>query len=209
MTQEHTHTQLPHGVLSRTQVVHAAARASAVTAAIAVAPPLFAGVSRVEAAAMQGGDLGILNYALTLEHFEDALYRTLISSGLLTGTALQYAMAFGAHEHAHVVALTATIQKLGGMPVAEQAHYNFPVLKTAAQVVQTLIMVEDLGASAYLGAAPLVQNPAVLTAAVEIHTVEAEHATAWRLLGNVDVVPFAFAPGSSMKEVLAAVTPFL
>jgi len=54
-----------------------------------------------------------------------------------------------------------------------------------------------------------VQNPAVLTAAVEIHTVEAQHATAWRMLGNVNAVPFAFAPAASMKEVLAAVTPFL
>ena len=30
--------------------------------------------SAIQAAAMAGGDLGILNYALTLEHLEDALY---------------------------------------------------------------------------------------------------------------------------------------
>ena len=157
----------------------------------------------------QGGDLAILNYALTLEHFEDVMYRTVIASGLLTGKALDYAKAYGAHESAHVTALTDTITKLGGTPVKEQASYNLPALKTEADVIKLIATVEDVGASAYLGAAPLVQNADLLTVAVQIHTVEAEHATAWRVLAGQNPVSDAFATPRTSDEVLKIVTPFL
>ena len=194
---------------SRRQLATATALAGGLAAGGAMLPSSIAGTALVHAAAMEGGDLGILQYALTLEHLEDALYRALLKSGLLTGKALQYATAFGAHEHQHVVTLTAVITKLGGTPVAEQASYKFPTLTTAAQVATTLAGVEDLGASAYLGAAPLVQSAALLAAAVEIHTVEAEHATAWRYLAGMDPLPFAFAMPSTMAQVLAKVKPLL
>lgn len=159
--------------------------------------------------AQAGGDLDILNYALTLEHFENVLYRTVIASGLLTGKALDYAKAYGAHESAHVSALTDTITKLGGTPVKEQAAYNLPMVKTEAEVISLLATVEDVGASAYLGAAPLVQSADLLTVAVQIHTVEAEHATVWRFLAGQDPVPFSFATPRTSAEVLKIVTPFL
>ena len=181
------------GASSRRHLVQATAIAGGLVGA-GMLPSTVAGISLVQAAAMDGGDLGILNYALTLEHLEDALYRTLLKSKLLTERSLLYATAFAAHEHQHVLTLTATITKLGGTPVAEQPSYKFPMLTTAAQVVTTLAQVEDLGASAYLGAAPLLQNPLLLAAAVEIHTVEAQHATAWRFLAGMDPLPFAFAP---------------
>lgn len=206
---EDLRTLLEMGALSRKQLVKATAIAGGLVGAGTLAASQIAGTALVQAAAMEGGDLGILNYALTLEHLEDALYRALLKSGLLSGRALQYATAFGGHEHAHVVALTATISKLGGTPVMEQASYKFPTLTSAAQVYKTLATVEDLGASAYLGAAPLVQNPAVLTAAVEIHTVEAEHATAWRYLAGMDPLPFAFATPRTVPQVLSVVKPLL
>lgn len=159
--------------------------------------------------AQQSGDLDILNYALTLEHFENVMYRTLIASGLLTGKALDYAKAYGVHENEHVVALTDTITKLGGTPVKEQAMYNLPSVTTEAEAIKLIATVEDVGASAYLGAAPLVQNGDLLTVAVQIHTVEAEHATVWRALSGQDVVPFAFATPRTSAEVLQIVTPFL
>ncbi len=168
-----------------------------------------AGIALAEAAAQMGGDLGILNFALTLEHFENVLYRVLLRSGLLKGTALRYAQVFGAHENSHVVALTRTIRQLGGTPVSEQRSYNLPKLTTQAQAIATITQVEDVGASAYLGAAPLIKSPALLTVAVQIHTVEAEHATAFRFLNGQNPVPFAFAPPRTGAQVLEIVTPFL
>jgi hypothetical protein len=174
-----------------------------------LAPSTIAGIALAESAAQADGDLGILNYALTLEHFENALYRGLLQTGLLTGKALEYATTYGAHENTHVQALTKTISDLGGTPVAEQAGYNWPKLSTETEVIAIIAQVEDLGASAYLGAAPLIQNADLLTVAVQIHTNEAEHATAFRFLAGQDPLPFAFAPPMTRDEVLAVVTPFL
>lgn len=202
---------------SRRHFLRSSALAGGLMAAGGFAPSSVAGLALGQAAAAEGGDMGVLNYALTLEHLEDALYRALIDSGLLTGQRMSYARSYGAHEHTHVVALTDTIKKLGGKPVAEQTKYNFPKLTSEKAVVDTLVMVEDLGASAYLGAAPLIKSGDLLTVAVEIHTVEAYHATGWRLqqgkmAGNnatADSVPFAFAEGRSMQEVVKIVSPFL
>ena len=194
---------------SQRHLTHASAIADDLSATTNLDASSIAGLALAESAAAAGGDIGILNFALTLEHFETALYRTLIKSGLLTGKALTFAQSFGAQESAHVAALTKTISQLGGTPVREQAAYNFPKLKTEAEVIATLAKVEDVGASAYLGAAPLLQNADLLTVAVQIHTVEAEHATGFRFLNGQNPVPFAFAPPRTKQEVLAIVTPFL
>src|SRR6476469_657759 len=49
-------------------------------------------------------DLDVVQFALTLEHLEDAAYRAANASGLLKGTVADYFKAFGEHEHAHVLA---------------------------------------------------------------------------------------------------------
>lgn len=194
---------------SRSHFRRATTIAGGLAAVTTLAPSSIAGIALAESAAQEDGDLGILNFALTLEHFENALYRDLLKSGKLTGKALQYAKAYGAHENTHVIALTETITKLGGTPVKEQAAYNWPVLNSEAEIIKLLATVEDVGASAYLGAAPLVKSPELLTVAVQIHTVEAEHATAFRFLSGQDPVPFDFAPPRTKAEVLEIVTPFL
>lgn len=194
---------------SRRHFLRATTVAGSLAAVTTLAPSSIAGIALAESAAQDDGDLGILNFALTLEHFENALYRALLKGGKLTGQALQYAKAYGAHESTHVTALTDTITKLGGTPVKEQAAYNLPALQTEAEIIKLLATVEDVGASAYLGAAPLVKSPDLLTVAVQIHTVEAEHATAFRFLSGQDPVPFDFAPPRTKDEVLQIVTPFL
>lgn len=209
MSNKQINSQLQMFASSRRHFLRASAIAGSLAAVTTFAPTTISGIALAEAAAQEGGDLGILNYALTLEHLENALYAALLKSGLLTGQALAYAKSFGAHENTHVEALTKTIKDLGGTPVAAQAAYNFPVLKTEAEVIKTLAMVEDLGASAYLGAAPLIQSPDLLTVAVQIHSNEAQHATAFRYLAGQDPVPEAFAKGMSMADVVKAVTPFL
>ena len=194
---------------SRPHLLRATTIADDMTAAKTLPPSTIAGIALSQAAAQGGGDLDILNYALTLEHFENALYRGLLQSGLLTGQALDFAKTFGAHENTHAQALTKTISDLGGAPVQEQAGYNWPKLSSENEVVALLAQVEDLGAAAYLGAAPMIQSPDLLTVAVRIHTNEAEHATAFRFLAGQDPIPFPFPPAKSKQQVLDAVTPFL
>ncbi|MHB8644826.1 MAG: ferritin-like domain-containing protein [Thermomicrobiales bacterium] len=154
-------------------------------------------------------DLDILNYALTLEHLESTMYQQIVASGKLTGDEQQYATDFGKHEAAHVQAITQTIQKLGGTPVAAQAKYNFPAFDTRDNIVKLLVAVEDLGAGAYLAAAGEVKNPDVLTAAVQIHNIEAEHASIWRRQAKMTPVVGAFAAPVARGDVLKAAGPFL
>ncbi len=163
------------------------------------------------AAAPLDSDLDILNYALTLEHLEAAAYQAILDANVLTGRSLTYFQSFGSHEKAHVDALTSTIKKLGGTPVQAQ-KYDFSSVPTdQAGIVKFFQYVESVGASAYLGAAPSINNSDVLTAALSIHAVEAEHAS-----GLADIVapgtdlfaPDAFAKPRTPSEVMNIVAPF-
>ncbi len=154
-------------------------------------------------------DFDILNYALTLEHLESTMYQQIVASGKLTGDEQQYATDFGKHEAAHVTALTQTIQKLGGTPVAAQAKYNFPAFDTRDNIVKFLVTIEDLGAGAYLGAAGEIKNPDVLTAGVQIMNIEGEHASVWRRQNKVTPVAGAFASPVARADVLKAAAPIL
>ena len=192
--------------ISRRKFLGASAMA-AVSAAIAMSPS----ASRVAFATSNNqasSDLDILNYALTLEHLESYAYKLAVGSGLLSGAALTYFQQFGAHEATHVTTLSDTITKLGGTPVAAQSSYNFPAFKSQSDVLTYFQTVEELGAAAYLGQAPRIQNPDLLTAAVSIHNVEGQHAAILSDLIGVTPSP-TFGVPKTMEQVLAVVTPIL
>lgn len=156
-------------------------------------------------------DLEILNYALTLEHLEAAAYKAINSAGVLTGRAATYFQSFGAHESDHVNAIIATIQKLGGTPVQPQTYNFSSVPKDQAGIVMFFQTVESVGASAYLGAGPSIKSADILEAALSIHAVEAEHASALADLaapGTELFAPEAFATARTPDEVMQIVAPF-
>ena len=182
--------------------------AAALFGASALTPGQLLG-ARIASAQNLNSDMDILLFALTLEHVENAAYRALNASGLLSGRVAGYFQEFGAHENTHVVALTDTIIKLGGTPVAEQASYNFPNLTSQEAAVAFFATVEEVGAGAYLGAAPLLQDKNLLAAAASIHNVEAQHASILRaVMGDSEPSP-AFGSPKTLDEVLAAVGPLL
>ncbi|HEY1687857.1 MAG TPA: ferritin-like domain-containing protein [Solirubrobacteraceae bacterium] len=164
--------------------------------------------SSSSAAAAEGGDLAIVNYALTLEYLETAFYKKVAASGLFSGATLSQLKQFGSQEAEHVTALTATVKQLGGKP-AEEPQSKFP-LESAGQVANLAYAVENLGASAYLGQAGRIQSAEVLAAALSIHSVEARHASTLGTLVKKTVTPDgAFAKPASMATVLKAVKPFI
>ena len=71
------------------------------------------------------GDLGIVNYALTLEYLETAFYNDAAKSGLFKGDDLALIKHIADTEQQHVDALTATAKKLGG-PAAKAAEGRVP-----------------------------------------------------------------------------------
>jgi len=154
------------------------------------------------------GDLGIVNYALTLEYLEAGFYAAVIKSGLFKGDQLALLKVIGDHEAQHVDALMATAKDLGGTP-APEPKANFP-LDSAEEVVALAATVENLGAAAYLGQAAAIQSPDVLAAALSIHTVEARHAAVLNTLAGEPPTPDgAFAVPADAETVLAEVQPFL
>jgi hypothetical protein len=154
------------------------------------------------------GDLGILNYALTLEYLETAFYADVVKSGLFNGSNLATIRKFGDEEAQHVAALTAAIKQSGGKP-ATAPKTKFP-LNDANSVLMLAGTVENLGAAAYLGQAGNIQSAEVLASALAIHSVEGRHAAALNtLLGQTIVPDGAFAKPADPMTVLNSVQPFI
>jgi rubrerythrin len=167
-----------------------------------------AAAASTSTAAGAGGDLAIVNYALTLEYLETEFYGKVLAARLFSGKVAGLIGDFARQEATHVEALKGAAVKLGGTPAAKPSG-KFPVT-SASQVAQLAYTVENLGAAAYLGQAANIQNPEVLAAALAIHTVEARHAATLATLVKKSVTPQgAFAVPSDMSAVLAAVKPFL
>ncbi|HEX4308265.1 MAG TPA: ferritin-like domain-containing protein [Solirubrobacterales bacterium] len=154
------------------------------------------------------GDIGILNYALTLEYLETAFYEEVAKSGLFKGEELAVLKKFGAEEKQHVEALHGTVMKLGGKP-APKPKAEFP-LKNAKSVAELAGTVENLGAAAYLGQAGNIESPEVLAAALSIHSVEARHAATLNTLLGLSITPDgAFGKPADVATVLKSVEPFI
>lgn len=154
------------------------------------------------------GDLGILNYALTLEYLETAFYGDVVKSGLFKGSDLATIRKFGDEEAEHVAALTAAIKQSGGTP-ATAPKTQFP-LNDANSVLMLAGTIENLGAAAYLGQAGNIQSADVLASALAIHSVEGRHAAALNTLVGQSIVPDgAFAKPADPMTVLNSVQPFI
>jgi rubrerythrin len=161
-----------------------------------------------ETAEFGKGDVGILNYALTLEYLETAFYAEVVKSGLFKGADLATIRKFGQEEAEHVQALTQAVKSLGGKPASEPKA-EFP-LKDAKSVLELAGTVENLGAAAYLGQAANIQSPEVLASALAIHSVEGRHAAALNTLLGESITPDgAFAVPADVPTVLKSVEPFI
>jgi rubrerythrin len=189
--------------ISRSEVIlKGALAAGAVYGAMAVGP--FVG----RALAMSGSsDVDILNFALTLEYLESTFYKEAKTRAKASGDLKSLIDLIGRDEDEHVGALTETIKKLGGKPVAEP-KFDFPYSGTAGflKLAQTF---EDTGVSAYNGAAPQIKSKEVLEAAGSIVQIEARHAAAIRLQNGDEPSPVAFDPALTEAKVLKAVEPFI
>ena len=161
-----------------------------------------------KALAMSGAsDVDILNCALTLEYLESTFYDEAKTRARASGELKSLIGLLADDEKQHVEALTATIKKLGGKPVAEP-KFDF-TYKSTAEFLKLAQTFEDTGVSAYNGAGPMIKSKEVLGAAGSIVQVEARHAAAIRLQNKQEPAPEAFDPSLDEAQVLKAVEPFV
>jgi hypothetical protein len=158
-------------------------------ASMPVAFGLMAKQAFAQGAGLPADIIAVLNFALTLEYLEDEFYRTGLDSGVIPSTDLPIFQTISDHEAAHVALLTGAISSGGGTPVTKPtfdftAGGSLPDPFTDYPTFQALSQgFEDTGVRAYKGqAGALISNDAILTTALQIHSVEARHASAVRRL---------------------------
>ncbi|TDH29123.1 ferritin-like domain-containing protein [Segetibacter sp. 3557_3] len=144
------------------------------------------------------GIINVLQYALTLEHFEYRFYERGAALAPITAGAERTAIeAIRDSEKKHVDFLRTVITAAGATPVAEKAAYDFtagntfPTVFTSYPVFLAVAQVlEDTGVRAYKGrAGELAGQKVYLTAALGIHAVEARHAAKIRYMRRTNGAP--------------------
>lgn len=154
-----------------------------------------------------------LNFALTLEYLEAAFYDMGNKSGVIPSEYRTVFRTIGQHENAHVKLLQGVLGSAAvaapGVDFTAGGKYadvweNFETFRLLSETF------EDLGVAAYKGqAGNLVGSKEVLTVALQIHSVEARHASEVRRIGLKFGWGGAFDKPMNKNAVLAAATPFL
>ncbi|MEP7064518.1 MAG: ferritin-like domain-containing protein [Gemmatimonadota bacterium] len=176
---------LRQGASTSSKVAVGLALASVPVALAALAKDAFA------ADALPQNIVDVLNFALTLEYLESSFYNAAVgTSGLIPDSDLAVFHQIQKHENEHVAFLegvlgAAAVPKpsfdftAGGM--FADVFGNYETFKAVSQAF------EDTGVRAYKGqAANLISQPDILTAALQIHSVEARHAAEVRRLRGLD-----------------------
>ncbi|CAN5214609.1 hypothetical protein BH23BAC2_BH23BAC2_06530 [soil metagenome] len=145
----------------------------------------------------QNAAVGALQLALTLEYLEAEFYIKALASGVIPGgsRAEKIYMQISKHETAHVAFLRNGLEGAGATPVAKPTFdftaggmfdpFNNNNSGQAVAYAQSLALAqafEDTGVRAYKGQAVNLMGTPFLTPALQIHSVEALHASEIRRL---------------------------
>jgi hypothetical protein len=146
-------------------------------------------------------DVAILSFALLIEDLQAAFYADALRRGALTGELLEYAQVVGGHERVHA----AHIRTALGSGAKRAARFDFrDVNADPVSFTSNAIMLEDLGVSAYNGAATSLTHGALADAG-RIVSVEARHASWIRDIAGKVPAPRPADHAVSAKQVQAAI----
>ncbi len=130
------------------------------------------------------GDVGILNYALTLEYLEAAFYNEATANNdkksfLKTAQEKAFLKQTTTDENAHVKFL----KKALGSKATAAPKVDFGATTSSRDAfIKTAVALENTGVGAYSGQALNIASPAYIAAALSIWSVEARHASVAGLL---------------------------
>ncbi|KAL7419887.1 hypothetical protein Q5752_005803 [Cryptotrichosporon argae] len=148
-------------------------------------------------------DTDILQYALTLEHLENYFYshfleqfsqEDFMNAGYPDWVRNRVAN-IAEHEAQHVSLLSGAL----GSAATQPCTYAFPGVTDPASFMATATLIENVGVSAYLGAASSITEAAYVTVAGSILTTEARH-QAW-LYSSVDKGPAWSGPEDTPLDI--------
>lgn len=154
-------------------------------------------------------DTGVLNYAYALEQLEAAFYVQVATSFFAGATADEQAVLTDLRDHevAHREFYKAAL----GSAAIPALTPNFSTVNFSDRmsVLQTARTFEDLGVAAYNGVGARLTDPALLTVAGKIVSVEARHASVIRTLLGLNFAPEAFDEGMNPTDVATAAGAFI
>ena len=142
-----------------------------------------AATMNMASAAFQASPTDVLNFALTLEYLEQEFYQKGLDSGVIDADDMTVFQTISKHEDAHVEFLLAALGgDAGAKPTFDftgapgglnlDPFNDYPTFMALAQGF------EDTGVRAYKGqAGALANNNDLLDYALQIHSVEARHAS--------------------------------
>ncbi|KAI0317737.1 ferritin-like domain-containing protein, partial [Amylostereum chailletii] len=153
---------------------------------------------------------------LETEFYAQALKKFVASDFTAAGfssanIAIEQFTAISIDESTHTTILQETIVSLGATPVTSCSFDFSSVLTDVSTMMPVARLVEMTGVGAYLGAAHLVSDPTLLTAAASIVTVESRHQTILNIFsgGSASAIPGAFDLPLTPNEVLAIAGGFI
>jgi hypothetical protein len=152
------------------------------------------------------GDVGILNFALTLEYLEAAFYNEATKNKVAKGAEQSaFLKTATTDENAHV----AFLKKALGSKATSAPKVEFGDATSPAKWIATSFALENTGVHAYSGQVLNISSPAYVAAAASILTIEARHASVAGLL--MKATPKSLTPDGpfdtpfTAAEVLKAV----
>jgi rubrerythrin len=158
----------------------------ALLGALSPAGAMAAGKANTRPPASFGkGDVGILNFALTLEYLEAAFYNEATANNKKSSflkknkQAQVFLKTVTADENAHVAYLK---KALGSKAIAAPKVDFGATTSSEAAFIKTAVALENTGVHAYSGQALNIVAPSTVAAALSILTIEARHASVAGLL---------------------------
>ncbi|KAB5595382.1 Cytochrome b2 (L-lactate ferricytochrome C oxidoreductase) [Ceratobasidium theobromae] len=169
--------------------------------------------------AASANDITVLKFANVLEQLETEFYKQALAkfkesdftgAGFVSASVpVEQFTKIAENEATHTSTLASVLRSLGQEPVSG-CKFDFTSVLTSVQVMAPVArLVENVGVSAYLGGAALIDDRQLLVAAGTILTDEARHQTVLNMLNGGVAIPAAFDVALSPPQVLAIAGGFI
>ncbi|QRV72945.1 cytochrome b2 (L-lactate ferricytochrome C oxidoreductase) protein [Ceratobasidium sp. AG-Ba] len=169
--------------------------------------------------AASANDITVLKFAHVLEQLETEFYKQALakfqpsdftSAGFVSASVpVEQFTSIATDEATHTSVLASVLQSLGQTPVTG-CKFDFSSALTDVKTMAPIArLVENVGVSAYLGGAALIDDRQLLVAAGTILTDEARHQTVLNMLNGGVAIPSAFDVALSPSQVLALAGGFI